>query len=76
MSVSTRQRGRALKLAARRFTWNQRSFAKKRRLRARYGDAVMNALETLMQEDEDQCMQEAVDALIQEVGFMAAGAPL
>jgi len=76
MSVSTRQHGRALKLAARRFTSNQRLVAKKRRMRARYGDAVMNELESLMQEDQDQCVQEAVDDLIREVGFMAAGGPL
>ena len=76
MSVSTRQHGRALKLAARRLTRNQRLVAKKRRMRARYGDAVMNELESLMQEDQDQCVQEAVDDLIREVGFMAAGGPL
>jgi hypothetical protein len=36
----------------------------------------MNELESLMQEDQDQCVQEAVDDLIREVGFMAAGGPL
>jgi hypothetical protein len=36
----------------------------------------MNALEALMQADEDQCVQEAVVDLIRDVGFMAAGGPL